>query len=139
MTIQKRIRQFTTRILLIGSVCLSSCSDWLEIYPTSGLITEQFWHTKEDIEAVLMGAYKTFADMNDSLLLHGELRADMVQDMNNTPSNLEAIKDGIIEPTNEFTRWDGFYRVINYCNLVLANSEAVLDDDPTLSEVQLIY
>ncbi len=125
--------------LLLGSVLMSSCSDWLEIYPPSGLIAEHYWHTKEDVEAVLMGAYRTLADMDADLLLHGELRGDMVQDLNNTPNNLQDIKNGIIEPSNDFTQWDRFYEAINYCNLVIANSEAVLDEDPTFTGVQLIY
>jgi len=125
--------------LLIASVLMSSCSDWLEIYPPSGLIAEQYWHTKEDVEAVLMGAYRTLADMESDLLLHGELRGDMVQDMHNTPPSLRNIKNGIIEPANTFTQWNQFYMAINYCNLVIANSEAVLDDDPTFTRVQLTY
>lgn len=139
MTEFKNIKQTMIKLLLLAAILGSSCSDWLEIYPTSGLITEQYWHTKEDIEAVLMGAYKTVADMSGDLLLHGELRADMVQDLNSTPNNLKEIKAGIIEPSNDFTSWDEFYKAINYCNLVLANSEAVLEDDPTFSEVQLTY
>jgi len=139
MNMRKQIRQISLRIILLGSVSLFSCTEWLEVHPTSGLIAEEFWQTKEDIEAVLMGAYRSFADMSDDLLLHGELRADMVQDINRTPGDLSAIKDGKIEPTNSFTRWDGFYQVINYCNLVLSNSEDVLNYDPTLSEVQLTY
>ena len=125
--------------LLLVSILMSSCSDWLEIYPTSGLITEQYWHTKEDVEAVLMGAYKTLADMDSDLLLQGELRGDMVQEMNNMPGYLRDIKSGIIEPSNIFTQWDRFYQSINYCNLVIANSEAVLDEDPTFTKVQLTY
>ena len=120
------------------SVLMSSCSDWLEIYPTSGLIAEQYWHTKEDVEAVLMGAYRTLSDMDADLLLQGELRGDMVQEMNSTPNFLQDIKNGIIEPSNDFVQWDQFYEAINYCNLVIANSEAVLDDDPTFTRVQLI-
>lgn len=133
------MKKYIIRVLLIASVFIGSCSDWLEIYPTSGQINEEFWQTKEDIESVLMGAYRTFADMDAVLLLHGELRADMVQSMNNTSSSLEKIKDGIIEPSNSFNRWDDFYKAINYCNLVLSNSDAVLNIDPTFTEVQLVY
>ena len=125
--------------VFLASILMSSCSDWLEIYPTSGLIAEDYWQTKEDIEAVLMGAYRTLADLDSELLLQGELRGDMVQEMNNTPNNLRDIKNGIIEPSNDFTKWDRFYQSINYCNLVIANSEAVLDIDPTFSLVQLTY
>ena len=137
MKLDKQMRKIPSIIAL--ALLLGSCSDWLEIYPTSGLITEQFWHTKEDIEAVLMGAYRSLSDMDADLLLHGELRADMVQDLSNTPNNLENIKDGIIEPSNNFVKWDGFYKTINYCNLVLEKSPEVLDDDPTFSQIQLIY
>ncbi len=139
MTIKKQIKRSAAGLILLVSIFFSSCSDWLEIYPTSGLITEQYWHTKEDIEAVLMGAYRTFADMNAELVFYGEIRADMVSALSNAPNDLEDIKDGIIEPDNDYSNWNVFYTIINYCNLILSNSEAVLQDDPTFSEVQLTY
>ena len=56
-----------------------SCNDWLELVPPGGLIREEFWKTKEDVEAVLMAAYSSFASMDRTLFLMGEVRADLVQ------------------------------------------------------------
>ena len=37
-----------------------SCGDWMEQLPPQGLIREEFWKTKEDVDAVIMGAYVDF-------------------------------------------------------------------------------
>ena len=55
-----------------------SCSDWMELIPPDGLIREEFWKTKEDVQAVVMGAYQSFAVMDEKLFKFGEIRADMV-------------------------------------------------------------
>ena len=36
----------------------TSCNSWLDIYPPNGLIREEYWKEKEDVEAVLMAAYE---------------------------------------------------------------------------------
>ncbi len=44
-----------------------SCSEWMELIPPQGLIREEFWKTKEDVQAVVMGAYQSFAEMDEKL------------------------------------------------------------------------
>jgi hypothetical protein len=56
-----------------------SCEKWMELIPPEGLIREEFWKTKEDVEAVVMGAYESFGGMDELLFKFGEMRADMVK------------------------------------------------------------
>ena len=56
----------------------TSCNSWLDILPPNGLIREEFWKEKEDVEAVLMAAYESFSEIDEKLWLNGELRADML-------------------------------------------------------------
>ncbi len=41
-------------------VCIS-CENWLELIPPDGLVKDEYWKTKEDLKATLMGAYQQFA------------------------------------------------------------------------------
>ena len=115
---------------------LTACNDWLELTPPDGLVKDEFWKTKEDVEAVLMGAYQSFANMDEKLFLFGELRGDMISTDNNTNWNERNIKEGNIYPTNPLCNWQGFYQVISYCNQVLKYAPIILEIDPTFTPIQ---
>src|SRR6056297_2578767 len=117
---------------------LNACNDWLELTPPDGLVKDEFWKTKEDVEALLMGAYQSFANMDEKLFLFGELRGDMIITDNNTNWNERSIKEGNIYPTNSMCNWQDFYQVISYCNQVLKYAPIIQDPeiDPTFTEIQ---
>jgi starch-binding outer membrane protein, SusD/RagB family len=114
-----------------------SCNDWMELYPPAGLIKEEYWKSKEDVESVLMAAYESFAALNRLLFVHGEVRGDMVVGDNNQPNNEELIAQGNIYPDNSLTNWQNFYKVINYANEVIKNAPLVLEIDQTFNEFQM--
>lgn len=114
-----------------------SCNDWLDLIPPSGLIRDEFWNAKEDVEAVLMAAYETFGSMDRNLFLYGELRADLLQRDFNQPGGEQSIMESNIYPDNGFNNWETFYRVINYCNEVIKNAPEVKEIDNTFTDFQL--
>ena len=128
------------RILLFIIICLlpaSSCDDWLELIPPDGLVRDEYWKSKEDIEATLMGAYQSFAGLNGNLFLFGEMRADMIESDQNTPNAQRSIMLGNIYPSNSMTDWSEFYKVINYCNNVLKYAPEIIKFDQTFTEYQM--
>lgn len=114
-----------------------SCSEWLELLPPSGLTREEFWQTKEDVEATLMASYSKFASMDRLLFIHGEARGDMVDDDYQLDWNVRQIMAGNIYSDNWISNWQDFYVVINYCNEVIDNAEGVQDIDKTFTDYQL--
>jgi hypothetical protein len=127
-----------TKYIIIAVIAMSqvSCNDWLELLPPNGLIREEFWKTKEDVESVLMAAYSTFASMDRQLFLYGELRADMLEGSSNQPGNERMIMQNNIYPDNSFSNWNTFYKVINYCNEVIVNAPKVQEVDNTFNDYQ---
>ncbi len=115
---------------------LSSCEGWLELIPPDGLVKDEYWKTKEDLEATLMGAYQTFAGQDELLFILGEARADMVIKDVNTPGLVQNIMDGNIYPDNSYCNWSGFYTIINYCNSVLKYAPLIEEEDPSFNEYQ---
>lgn len=111
-----------------------SCNDWLELYPPQGLIREEFWKTKEDVQSVVMGAYESFAQLNGKLFKYGEIRADMVIGDWNQPWEEQNVSESNIYPENEMCDWSEFYSVINYCNEVIMNAPLVQEIDDTFSD-----
>ncbi len=78
-----------------------ACEKWLDVIPPQGLIREEFWKTKEDVQAVIMGSYEKFASMDDLLFKFGEIRADMVVGDVNQSDNERKIAEGNIYPDND--------------------------------------
>ena len=123
-------------ILLLLTLGISSCSDWLDEQPIDELVQDNFWQTKEDVESVLMSAYATFAQMDESLFLFGELRSDMIE-MRTPTTDQRRVVEGNLEPDNRLCDWSQFYKIINYCNLVLEFSEIAQTRDGTFTPYQL--
>lgn len=124
-------------LLTIMFFSLLSCGDWIELQPPDGLVREEYWKTKEDVEAVLMSAYEVFASMDRTLFIHGEIRADMVTGDDNQSTNEQLISEGNIYPDNSLCNWDDFYTVINSCNEVIKNGPEVQLIDNTFTDFQL--
>lgn len=114
-----------------------SCNEWLDLLPPNGLIRDEFWQSKEDVEAVLMAAYDGLAGMDADLFLHGELRADLLLGGQNQPLNEQNIMESNIYPDNPFCDWSPFYSIINNCNEVIKNGPLVREIDDTFTEFKL--
>ncbi len=127
-----------SKFLFIGIILIfsTSCDDYLNLLPLDGLVEEEFWKKKEDVEAVLMGAYQKFAQQHENLFLYGEIRADMIE-IYKAPETQREIIYGNIEPDNYLCKWDAFYEIINYCNFVIKNAPEVMTEDDTFNEFQM--
>jgi len=114
-----------------------ACDDWMELIPPEGLIREEFWKSKEDVESVVMGAYETFSRQAGRMFLYGELRGDMITGGSSQGGSERNIQEGNIYSDNYLCNWSEFYKVINYCNEVIANAADVQDLDNTFTDYQL--
>lgn len=127
--------------LLLASLLFSGCDKWLYTEPEDGIIRQDFWKTKEDVEAAVMGIYASLLgnsqgggySVPDAMLLWGEIRGDMLVP-HRTKSEFEYIYNGDILPENNVVKWNSFYRTINYCNTVLEFAEGVQLLDPSFSD-----
>lgn len=123
-----------------------SCDDHLNLKPEDGTVRQEFWKTKEDVQAAVIGAYNSMLNsppgvsdrpLTDYLFMWGELRADMVLPTEYASNDERDISRMNILDTNPITSWAAFYRVINYCNTILEFSPEVLDKDPTFTQEEL--
>jgi len=133
----KKIFKLRFILVLIALTAQFSCSDYLELIPPSGLVREEFWKTKEDVEAVLMAAYQSSASMDGNLFVYGEARGDMVKADYSLGSGERNMMESNIYPDNGFSNWSAFYKVINYCNDVIKNAPEVQKIDNTFTDFQL--
>ncbi len=131
------MKTYSTIFLFLGLLLAAGCEKWIDLIPPDGLIREEFWNKKEDVESVLMGAYESMAVMDQLFFKYGELRADMViGDYNQSIEELK-IQESNIYPDNPLCNWEDFYKVINYCNEVIKNAPEVQEKDDTFNDYLL--
>ncbi len=136
-------------LLSVFSVLLISCDKWLELKPQNGIIREEFWKTKEQVDAAVGGIYASMMGGTTSanidierplpeyFLLWGEARGDMMTPTARASNEEIDITTMNILPTNRITNWRYVYQTINYCNTVIALAPGVLDVDKTFTEQKL--
>jgi starch-binding outer membrane protein, SusD/RagB family len=131
------MRRYSKYLWIILLLPVWGCEKWIDLIPPDGLIREEFWNKKEDVESVLMGAYESMAAMDELFFKYGEIRADMVT--GDYAQSIEELKvqESNIYPDNPLCSWAKFYQVINYCNEVIANAPEVQEMDDTFNDYLL--
>lgn len=136
----------TLLAIFILFVSASSCDNYLDLRPQDGIVRDEFWQTKEDIQAAVIGIYSSLLNsppgvndltMTQYLFMHGELRGGMVVEGLNVTEDQRDIMETNVLPSNGLTDWAAFYRTINYCNTVIDLAPGVKTQDPTLTQTQL--
>ncbi|MDI3319282.1 RagB/SusD family nutrient uptake outer membrane protein [Pinibacter soli] len=141
------MQKFKTRYLKIICVLFiataaCSCGKYLELKPQDGIIREDFWKTKEQLQAAVDGCYASLLGGSDRpipeyMFLWGELRADLLTPSTGVTSEETDIMNVNILATNSLTNWRAIYRTINYCNTVIDFGPGVLKVDQTLTQQSL--
>lgn len=133
---------FLSLLLLTG---ISSCKKWADLKPADGIISDNYWKTKEQVQAAVIGCYASLlADpagtktaLPELFFLWGELRADMLASTQGTTVDEMAIMNVNAVPSNALTDWSAVYRTINYCNIVIDYAPKVLENDNTFTKEAL--
>lgn len=126
-------------LMFLSSMMLVSCLDTI-ILPDDKTVDEDFWKTKEDVAAMVNGAYQAMAsdDVIARLIVWGDYRSDeLLQSTTPTggiPDALTEISAVNMQTTNMYASWSAFYNVINRCNIVLERAAAVTKEDPNYSQ-----
>ena len=127
--------------LLVTTLLLSSCGDFLEIEPRNEIVLEQFWNEKADVDVIVSGCYSALQSRGciSRMIIWGESRSDNIAagtNATNDASLLNVLNENITAK-NGYTTWVDFYNVINRCNTVLKYAPQVAEIDPgyTVSEL----
>ena len=120
--------------LLVTTLLLSSCGDFLEIEPRNEIVLEQFWNEKADVDVIVSGCYSALQSRGciSRMIIWGESRSDNIAagtNATNDASLLNVLNENITAK-NGYTTWVDFYNVINRCNTVLKYAPQVAEIDP---------
>jgi starch-binding outer membrane protein, SusD/RagB family len=104
----------TLSIVILLSVSLSSCKKFLELKPENAITKEDFFKTKDDATAAIVGCYDGLQGTVNQALTWGEIRADLV----NFPITNTLYMQNL-DKTQSYCNWGQFYNVIGRANLVI--------------------
>ena len=122
-----------------------SCTKRLDQKPSDGIIREDYWKTKEQVRAAVIGCYGSMLGdpaggtvaLPELLFLWGELRADMLAPSLGTSASQYEIMNVNTTSSNNIVNWRPVYRTINFCNTVIDFAPGVLTNDKTLTQEAL--
>lgn len=103
----------------------SSCNNWLDILPNNEQVTDNYWQSKEDVEAVISSGYSYLRQCVPTLIKWGELRGGAIYSTN---SNDQKLQDFNILSSNSLCNWATIYKVIGMANSVIKYAPGVNDD-----------
>lgn len=119
---------------IIGSALLlstaTSCNDWLDLLPNNEQVTDNYWKSKEDVEAVLASGYYYMRQGVPQMLLWGELRGGTLY--NNSSTDLAGkIQNFDAVESNSQVKYENVYKIISMANSVLSYAPGVQELDNT--------
>lgn len=112
-------------LLITGGLLSSSCTDWLTVYPNNEQVTDDYWKSEEDVEAVLASGYYYMRQSVSNFIRWGELRAGSIY----MPYTSSAIQTFQLIPNSSYISWETLYKVINMANSVLEYAPQVMEED----------
>lgn len=130
MKIYNSIKKACVAILLLAT---SGCNSWMDIFPENQQSSDQYWQSKEEVYAVLMGAYTNLRNSYETLVQWGELRGDGIN-LLSTSGDAYKIKTLDININNPICKWNAMYTTIARANAVIKYSPQVLAKDVTFTE-----
>ena len=79
-------------ILMTAALTLTtatSCNDWLDVLPNNEQVTDDYWKSKEDVEAVIASGYYYMRQCVPTFIKWGELRGGALYSINTTDAKLQ--------------------------------------------------
>ena len=108
----------------------TSCNDYLEVEPTNGIRTDNFYQTASQVDDGLTGLYGTLKPLPKYLFVMSEIRSDNVWVLTDTKQNDYAdvatfnanglLTDGIVKSC-----WADYFKVVATANMLLEKIEEV--------------
>ena len=131
------------QLLVAGAVVvlgggMTSCEDYLTLYPTTSITEEEFWNTRNDVDNVRAAAYYQLTQCTGKILAWGEFRSDNVELSDMSKANYRYMQEAVLQPSENLYDWSAFYKGINFCNKVLEHGQQMVDKgtDPSFTNVE---
>jgi hypothetical protein len=95
-----------------------SCTNTLDVTPTSVITTASFWKTEDGAIGALNGMYVDLRSMSEAIYQNGEQRSEVFQGGVFGMGTYTLLNNELSGALPSHTDWTGFYRIINSTNLI---------------------
>ncbi len=117
-------------ILFITSVIVFSCQDYLTVEPEDSIPVNQVFKTADNAISAVYGLYGLMQPCVDQIFLAGDVQSDLVVAARGADQYIAEIAQNRVSPTNPYTDYSNFYRLIVACNTTIAGLEEIERLDP---------
>ncbi|MGB8193669.1 MAG: RagB/SusD family nutrient uptake outer membrane protein [Chitinophagaceae bacterium] len=124
-------------LIFLAAGIASSCKKWMDLKPQDGIVAGEFWNTKEQVDAAVIGIYTSMQASTELFFIWGEARTDMVGPGFRAIQDEQDIVNLNMLANNRYVNWRTFYQSINYCNNVIQLAPEVLLKDNTFTQAHL--
>lgn len=118
-------------LLLVSTLLLGSCSDWLDILPNNEQVTDNYWKSKEDVEAVIASGYYYMREAVPTFISWGEVRGGTILSILSDDAKIQNFN---VTPTDKICEYSKIYKIIGMANSVLKYAPTVVNEDETYYE-----
>ena len=118
--------KLTYFFIVIFSLTVTSCNDYLDLSPISSYNAGNFYQTENDFELAINGAYAVLRDLHNGNIINTlECRSDNIQDdpINNYDHNrVHQFQNNESTPLLSSV-WNSYWIMISRCNLIIDKIE----------------
>lgn len=123
-------RYIKSRIILIIMSCsllLSSCESLIDVGPDSNFTFDNFWNSKEEAEAAVLGIYNQMqVALKANYAYWGDARGGLLT-RDNSSDQAERLTTNLLNSGMSSASWDPLYIWIGYANYCIKNIPEVVD------------
>lgn len=121
-------------LIIVCWVLVVGCSDYLDVEPTNGIRTDNFYQTPSQADNALTGLYGTLKPVPKYLFAMSEIRSDNVWVLTDTKQNDYADvatfnANGLLTDDIVKNCWADYFKVVAAANMLLAKIENLEMDD----------
>jgi starch-binding outer membrane protein, SusD/RagB family len=124
------IKKILYIILLVVLISDSSCKKYIDIQPQGYIPADQNFQTADDAVAAIYGLYGLMQPLVDQIYMAGEVQGDLVVAARGADSYISEVAQNRVSPTNPFTDYTKFYRLIIASNNAIAGLQQINRLDP---------
>lgn len=131
---------YRTLVVAAAAVALTACDDFFDLRPSNEMVLDDFWQSEDDVLSVTGACYRGMqeSDFLKRLIVWGEFRSDnLIAGTNNNDTHLRNIANLNLLPSNDLSKWNNYYNVINLCNTVEHYAPQVCQVDPNFTTSKL--
>lgn len=112
------IKKFT--LIFFSIILLSSCSDLLNVEPTSVITTDSFWKSENDAQGAAIGMYIDLRNLaTNNIYYFGEARADVITLGTVGEGGWSKYYYNNLHPADAGPNWQSCYTLVNSANLII--------------------